>query len=266
VREVAIPSVGFAMTEALLLRWTKQPGEAVSEGEPIAEVETDKTTAELEAPASGTVGRHRFAAGEVVPVGVVLTVILEPGETETDGASAATTAEVGAQLAARPQPVGTETPVAAARPANPAAEAGGPAPASATAPPRRETPRQRAAKAAGTTATDGSDRRPESVTRVRAGTHEPIPELAQRWMRDMLRIREFESRCDPLVLSGRIAGGVHLSLGQEAVAAGVASAIRPGSSTSTASGFAVWTSQKPHRRVQRSPSTRNVASRSSQHS
>ncbi len=53
-------------------------------------------------------------------------------------------------------------------------------------------------------------------------------EVALAWLESMLRIREFESRCDPLVLTGRIAGGVHLSLGQEAVAAGAASALRPG--------------------------------------
>jgi TPP-dependent pyruvate/acetoin dehydrogenase alpha subunit len=44
----------------------------------------------------------------------------------------------------------------------------------------------------------------------------------------MVLIRAFESRCDPLALSGQIAGGVHLSLGQEAIAVGVASALRPG--------------------------------------
>src|SRR4051812_26654008 len=87
MREVAIPAVGFAMTEAVLQRWLKQPGEVVDEGEPVAEIETDKTTAELEAPATGTLGRHRFGEGELVPVGVVLTVILAPGEIETDGAA-----------------------------------------------------------------------------------------------------------------------------------------------------------------------------------
>src|SRR4051812_8467765 len=50
MRDVAIPAVGFAMTEAVLQRWLKQPGESVDEGEPVAEIETDKTTAELESP------------------------------------------------------------------------------------------------------------------------------------------------------------------------------------------------------------------------
>src|SRR4051812_6986260 len=94
MREVAIPAVGFAMTEAVLQRWLKQPGEVVDEGEPVAEIETDKTTAELEAPATGTLGRHRFGEGELVPVGVVLTVILAPGEIETDGAADSVAASV----------------------------------------------------------------------------------------------------------------------------------------------------------------------------
>lgn len=54
------------------------------------------------------------------------------------------------------------------------------------------------------------------------------PDVALRWLREMLLIRDFETRCDPLSLSGKIAGGVHLSLGQEAIAVGVAAALRPG--------------------------------------
>jgi pyruvate/2-oxoglutarate dehydrogenase complex dihydrolipoamide acyltransferase (E2) component len=113
VREVAIPAVGFAMTEALLIAWTKQPGDVVSAGEAVAEIETDKTNAELEAPIDGILGRHRFAPGDVVPVGVALTVILEPGEIETEGDVPA------APVPAAPVPA---TPVVPAAPVAPAAE------------------------------------------------------------------------------------------------------------------------------------------------
>lgn len=51
-------------------------------------------------------------------------------------------------------------------------------------------------------------------------------ELAE-WLETMMLIREFEGRCDPLALAGKIPGGVHLSIGQEAVAVGVIRALRP---------------------------------------
>jgi pyruvate dehydrogenase E2 component (dihydrolipoamide acetyltransferase) len=82
VREITIPAVGYAMTEALLVRWLKQPGDAVAAGEAVAEIETDKASADLEAPADGLLGRHRFEAGTLVPVGVALAVVLEGGEAE----------------------------------------------------------------------------------------------------------------------------------------------------------------------------------------
>jgi TPP-dependent pyruvate/acetoin dehydrogenase alpha subunit len=48
-----------------------------------------------------------------------------------------------------------------------------------------------------------------------------------RWLRTMLLIREFESALDPLSRSGKIPGGLHLSIGQEAVAVGIAAALEP---------------------------------------
>lgn len=66
------------------------------------------------------------------------------------------------------------------------------------------------------------------------GTLEPIDlseiasEQALEWLRRMVLIREFDERCDQLAIAGHIAGGVHSSVGQEAVAVGVASALRDG--------------------------------------
>jgi pyruvate dehydrogenase E2 component (dihydrolipoamide acetyltransferase) len=79
---VTIPALGMAMTEALLLTWLKKPGDAVGEGEPIAEIETDKATMDLESPAAGTLGRHLFEAGALVPIASPVCRILEPGEIE----------------------------------------------------------------------------------------------------------------------------------------------------------------------------------------
>jgi pyruvate dehydrogenase E2 component (dihydrolipoamide acetyltransferase) len=75
----------MAMTEALLLAWLKQPGDAVVEGEPIAEIETDKATMDLESPATGLLGRHLFDAGALVPIASPVCRILDTGELEPGG-------------------------------------------------------------------------------------------------------------------------------------------------------------------------------------
>jgi len=84
MKEVLIPATGFAMTEALLVRWYKQAGDQVSIGEAIAEIETDKVTADLESPATGVLGAHLAAEGAVVAVGVPLTHILEDADPPTE--------------------------------------------------------------------------------------------------------------------------------------------------------------------------------------
>jgi pyruvate dehydrogenase E2 component (dihydrolipoamide acetyltransferase) len=82
VREVTIPSVGMAMTEAVLNAWLKDPGDSVAAGEAIAEIETDKSSLDLESPGDGVLGRHLVAPGATVPVGQVIVHLLEPGEIE----------------------------------------------------------------------------------------------------------------------------------------------------------------------------------------
>jgi pyruvate dehydrogenase E2 component (dihydrolipoamide acetyltransferase) len=105
VREVTIPSVGMAMTEAVLNAWLKNPGDSVAAGEAIAEIETDKSSLDLESPGAGVLGRHLVPAGASVPVGQVIVRVLEPGESEphdSDGprAAAETAAGAGAGVAA----------------------------------------------------------------------------------------------------------------------------------------------------------------------
>ena len=82
MREVTIPSVGMAMTEAVLNAWLKNPGDSVVSGEAIAEIETDKSSLDLESPSDGVLGRHLVSAGASVPVGQVIVRVLEPGEAE----------------------------------------------------------------------------------------------------------------------------------------------------------------------------------------
>jgi pyruvate/2-oxoglutarate dehydrogenase complex dihydrolipoamide acyltransferase (E2) component len=82
--EVRMPSLGYEMETGKIVRWLKQPGDPVERGEPIAEVETDKTTIEMEALAAGTVVELVAAPGDEVPVGDVV-AILSSKEAAGDG-------------------------------------------------------------------------------------------------------------------------------------------------------------------------------------
>ncbi len=52
--DITMPKMGFDMTEGTIVRWIKKVGDQIKKGEPIAEIETDKVTIEIEAFASGT--------------------------------------------------------------------------------------------------------------------------------------------------------------------------------------------------------------------
>src|SRR5688572_32173986 len=78
--EIIMPKMGDAMTEGKVVRWYKQPGDAVKKGEAVAEIETDKVNLDLEAEGSGTLGEHAAKEGEVVQVGGLLANILAEGE------------------------------------------------------------------------------------------------------------------------------------------------------------------------------------------
>ncbi len=80
--EIIMPKMGDAMTEGKVVRWYKQPGDAVKKGEAVAEIETDKVNLDLEAEGSGTLGEHAAKEGEVVQVGGLLANILGEGEKE----------------------------------------------------------------------------------------------------------------------------------------------------------------------------------------
>src|SRR5687768_5489300 len=87
--EIIMPKAGDAMTEGKVVRWYKQPGDAVKKGVAIAEIETDNVNLDLEAEADGTLGRHEAAEGDMVPVGNVLVRILAEGESDAAPAAAA---------------------------------------------------------------------------------------------------------------------------------------------------------------------------------
>jgi len=74
--DVVLPNLGFGMEEGRLIAWLKKPGDPVRKGEPIAEVESDKATVELEAVVDGVLDTILAPADKVVPVGSVLARIL----------------------------------------------------------------------------------------------------------------------------------------------------------------------------------------------
>jgi 2-oxoglutarate dehydrogenase E2 component (dihydrolipoamide succinyltransferase) len=70
--EIKVPSLGESITEATISKWLKRPGDPVAADEPVAELETDKVTLEISAPAAGTLSEILAEAGANVPVGAVL--------------------------------------------------------------------------------------------------------------------------------------------------------------------------------------------------
>ena len=77
---IVMPKLGLTMTEGTLSKWLKHEGEAVKEGEPLFEVETDKLTNTIEAAASGTLLKIALPEGGVAPCMEPVAVIGEPGE------------------------------------------------------------------------------------------------------------------------------------------------------------------------------------------
>ena len=80
---VIMPRLGNSVENCLIATWKLQKGDSVAEGDIICEVETDKATMEVEAPASGTVLALFFDEGAEVPVLTNIAVIGEPGEDVT---------------------------------------------------------------------------------------------------------------------------------------------------------------------------------------
>jgi pyruvate dehydrogenase E2 component (dihydrolipoamide acetyltransferase) len=78
--EITMPQMGFDMTEGVVANWLKAEGDTIQKGEPIAEIETDKTTMQIEAFASGVLTKIIAPAGAKVPVGNTIGIISAPGE------------------------------------------------------------------------------------------------------------------------------------------------------------------------------------------
>ncbi len=103
--EIRVPTLGESVTEATIAQWFKKEGDAVNADEPLVELETDKVTIEVPAPAGGVLSSVSVKDGETVEVGALLGAIAE-------GAAAAPAAAKAEEPAAAP-----------AAPAEPAAAA-----------------------------------------------------------------------------------------------------------------------------------------------
>jgi 2-oxoglutarate dehydrogenase E2 component (dihydrolipoamide succinyltransferase) len=106
--DIRVPTLGESVTEATVGKWFKQPGDAVAVDEPLVELETDKVTLEVPAPAAGILSEIAAKDGETVAVGALLGQI-------KDGAAAAKAAPAAAAKPAEaPKPA--PTPAATAKP------------------------------------------------------------------------------------------------------------------------------------------------------
>ena len=86
--QVILPALGMSQDTGIIVRWLKAEGEEVAKGEPLAEIETDKATVEIEAPASGILAQVSGAVGVEIPVGQVIASIVAPAELPGAGAAA----------------------------------------------------------------------------------------------------------------------------------------------------------------------------------
>jgi len=100
---VYLKKMTWTMEEGLISKWLKREGDKISEGEGLCEVETEKTTDEIQAPASGTLLKVLHKEGTAVPVNALIAVIGSPGE---DISSIPVSAEP--TVATGPQPVPLE--------------------------------------------------------------------------------------------------------------------------------------------------------------
>ena len=122
--EIRVPTLGESVTEATIGRWFKKAGEAVKADEPVLELETDKVTLEVNAPASGVLAEITAKDGETVEPGALLGQIAE-------GEGAKASAPAAKQSAPAPAAAATQAPAAsraaAAATQTPAANDKGPA-------------------------------------------------------------------------------------------------------------------------------------------
>jgi pyruvate dehydrogenase E2 component (dihydrolipoamide acetyltransferase) len=120
---VVMPALEMAQETGKIISWLKKEGEAITKGQPLLEVETDKAVVEIEAGADGILAGVKSREGDVVQVGTTIAWILSPGETVP--AETAAAAQTGRTMSSTTAPAAAK--VAASAPAQPAkTSSGGP--------------------------------------------------------------------------------------------------------------------------------------------
>ena len=109
--EIKVPPLGESVSEATVASWLKNPGEAIQLDEPLIELETDKVTLEVNAPAAGVLGEQKVLEGETVEVGDLLGMI-------SDAASGGKTAPASKEAPKEPPKEEAIAPAATAAPAS----------------------------------------------------------------------------------------------------------------------------------------------------
>jgi pyruvate dehydrogenase E2 component (dihydrolipoamide acetyltransferase) len=112
---VRMPSVLAGATEAAIATWLVAPGDTVSVGDPLAEIETEKAVVEYGAEEAGVVGRIVLAAGEHGEIGAPIVVLVKDGETDAD-IDAALGSEAPAPAGPAASPAASDAPQALASP------------------------------------------------------------------------------------------------------------------------------------------------------
>jgi 2-oxoglutarate dehydrogenase E2 component (dihydrolipoamide succinyltransferase) len=102
--EIRVPTLGESVTEATIGKWFKKAGEAVAVDEPLVELETDKVTIEVPAPAAGVLADIAVKDGETVAVGALLGEIKEGAGAPAAAKPAAAAAPAAAPAAPKPAP------------------------------------------------------------------------------------------------------------------------------------------------------------------
>lgn len=122
--EVRMPKLGMTMTEGQLMRWEKAEGDPVAQGETLFSINTNKTSADIDAPAAGVLLKILCPEGDTVPVGALVGWIGEAGEALPDAPTSSDGPGTGAApTAARTPAQDTPRPEAAGLRATPAARA-----------------------------------------------------------------------------------------------------------------------------------------------
>jgi 2-oxoglutarate dehydrogenase E2 component (dihydrolipoamide succinyltransferase) len=106
--EIRVPTLGESVAEATIGKWFKKPGEAVKADEPVVELETDKVTVEVPAPAAGVLADIQVKEGDTIKVGGLLaSIVAGAGAAAAPAAAVAVAAPAPAKATPAPAPVAT---------------------------------------------------------------------------------------------------------------------------------------------------------------